>query len=69
MICYYKEQVTKNKWRVDLQSDTDEGDPKDGKDVADLRDDIEFYPASSLTILSPFTVKKLGEDGTWYTIA
>lgn len=69
MICTYKEQVTDKKWRVELQADTDEGSPASGADVSDLNDEIEFYAGSSLTILSPFTIRKLGESGMWYTIS
>lgn len=66
MICIEKEQVTDTRWRVDLQADTDEKDPVNGADVDDLRNDIEFYAGSTLTILSPYTFKILGEDGVWH---
>lgn len=66
MICIEKEQVTEKKWRVDLQADTNIKDPVDGSDVDDLRDDIEFYAGSTLTILSPSLFKVLGEDGVWH---
>ena len=66
MICIDKEQVTDTKWRVDLQADTDEKDPVNGADVDDLRNDIEFYAGSTLTILSPYIFKILGEDGVWH---
>lgn len=66
MICIEKEQVTDTRWRVDLQADTDENDPVNGADVDDLRDDIEFYAGSTLTVLSPYMFKILGEDGIWH---
>ena len=55
-----------NKFLVTLQSDGGEPDPQSGADVINLRNDQEFFPGSSLRILTPFTIKFYGEDGQWH---